>query len=209
MASLYRTSENDTNHSRKIRVSKDPDQRKQEIIEMALEVFSQKGYESTTIQDIAARMNVSPGLCYRYFKSKTDIFAAASEYYAVQAVKQIQLPISADMSVTEKIYFIMKRMFDFSVRHSEFEAKYNEESSIRAISLDNVAHQWILVITPIIEQGIKEGIFHCNNASRTASFFIFGLVHAFHDGMPEKDTEEYMQSFFKFSQDMMMQVLVV
>jgi AcrR family transcriptional regulator len=207
MASLHRTSEKGTTHSRKIRMSKDPDQRRQEIIEVALEVFSKNGYENTTIQDIAERMNVSPGLCYRYFRSKTDIFAASSEYYAVQAVKQIQLPISADMAVTEKIDFIMKRMFDFSIEHSEFEAKYKEESSIRAIFLDDVAYQWVLVMTPIIEQGIKEGIFHCHNASRTASFLIFGLVHAFHDGMPEKDTEEYMHVFFKFSQDMMRCVL--
>lgn len=207
MTALYKRSENETHRSRKTRVSKDPDQRRQEIIEVALDVFSEKGYEDATIQDIAEKMNVSPGLCYRYFKSKTDIFAATSEYYAVQAVKQIQLPVSSDMSVTEKIYFIMKRMFDFSIGHSAFEAKYKEESSIRAIFLDDVAHQWVLVMTPIIEQGIQEGIFHCSNASRTASFLIFGLVHAFHDGMPGKNTEEYMQSFFKFSQDMMLRVL--
>ena len=54
----------------RVRIIKDPEERKQEIIEAALHLFSQKGYEHTTIQDIAKYLNISQGLCYRYFKSK-------------------------------------------------------------------------------------------------------------------------------------------
>ena len=66
------------NSPRRTRISKEPEERRQEIIETALTLFSEKGYENTTIQDISDRMNVSPGLFYRYFKSKTEIFAATS-----------------------------------------------------------------------------------------------------------------------------------
>ena len=83
---------------RRTRIVKDPEERKQEIIETALKLFAEKGYEYTTMQDIAERMNVSQGLCYRYFKSKAEIFAASSDYYARKAVEQIKLPISNDIS---------------------------------------------------------------------------------------------------------------
>ena len=49
------------------RISKKPMERRQEIIRTAFGLFSEKGFENTTIQDIAAQTNVSVGLCYRYF----------------------------------------------------------------------------------------------------------------------------------------------
>ena len=193
--------------SRKIRISKEPDERRQEIIETALELFSEKGYEDTTIQDIAERMNVSPGLCYRYFKSKTELFAATSEYYATQAVEQIKIPISQDIPAIEKFNLVINRMFDFSINHHEFESRYSEGSEIRSILLDNVANQWISAIIPIIEQGVNENVFHCGNITSTAKFLIFGLVHTFHEEMPKENAQEYMLSFLNFTRDMSMRVL--
>lgn len=194
-------------NSRKIRISKEPDERRQEIIETAFQLFSEKGYEDTTIQDIAEKMQVSPGLCYRYFKSKTEIFAATSEYYAIQAVEQLIVPISRDIPALEKLNLVIHRMFDFSMNHHEFESRYNEGSSIRAILLDDVAKQWMALMIPIIEQGIKEKTFHCSDASRTAQFLISGLVHTFHEEMPENHAKEYMEEFLDFTKDMFVRVL--
>jgi AcrR family transcriptional regulator len=202
-----RFSEDKNGCSRKIRISKEPDQRRQEIVETALKLFSEKGYEDTTIQDIAEKMNVSPGLCYRYFKSKTEIFAATSEYYAKQAVKQMKIPISQNIPAIEKFNLVINRMLDFSINHHEFESRYNEGSEIRAILLDYVANQWVSVMIPIIEQGIKENIFDCSNVSRTAKFLITGLVHTFHEDMPLDNAQEYMYSFLNFTQDMAARVL--
>ena len=68
----------------RVRIIKDPEERKQEIIEAALHLFSQKGYEHTTIQDIAKYLNISQGLCYRYFKSKAEISTATADFYTQQ-----------------------------------------------------------------------------------------------------------------------------
>lgn len=207
MALSDKLSENGNPGSRKIRVSKEPDQRRQEIIETALTLFAEKGYENTTIQDIAKRMNVSPGLCYRYFKSKTEIFAATSEHYAIQAVEQMNIPLSQDVPAIEKLNHIMNQMFQFSVTHHEFESRYHEGSSIRAILIDDVANQWRSIMIPILEQGMKEHTFHCSDAARTAQFLISGLVHTFHEEMPEEHAKEYMESFLDFTHDMLIRVL--
>jgi AcrR family transcriptional regulator len=45
-----------------------------EILDTALRLFSEKGYHSTRIEDIATEMNMAQGLFYRYFPSKLDIF---------------------------------------------------------------------------------------------------------------------------------------
>jgi len=46
---------------------------KERIIEAAKQLFSQKGYDATRVNDIASIANVNKALIYYYFKSKQDI----------------------------------------------------------------------------------------------------------------------------------------
>ena len=52
------------------RITKDPTERRQEILDTALKLFWEKGYEKTSMTEIAQAMQVAQGLCYRYFPSK-------------------------------------------------------------------------------------------------------------------------------------------
>ena len=63
------------------RISKEPEVRRQEILDTAMSVFMEKGYEAATMRDIAAAMHVVPGLCYRYFESKQMLYDTAIEQY--------------------------------------------------------------------------------------------------------------------------------
>ena len=61
-----------------MRISKEPEARKQEILETAMKLFAEKGYEKTSISDIAKEIGVAQGLCYRYFPSKDILFKQQS-----------------------------------------------------------------------------------------------------------------------------------
>ena len=65
-----------------MRITKEPEVRKQEILDTALKLFGEKGYEKTSISDIAKTIGVAQGLCYRYFPSKEALFDSAIEQYA-------------------------------------------------------------------------------------------------------------------------------
>src|SRR5215468_2098695 len=57
--------------------------RRQQIIDGALEVFAEKGYEKATNKDIAEAAGIgSPGLIYHYFKDKGDLFIQVLEQRA-------------------------------------------------------------------------------------------------------------------------------
>ena len=60
-----------------MRISKEPEERKQEILETAIRLFAQNGFEKTSISDIAREIGVAQGLCYRYFPSKDVLFQTA------------------------------------------------------------------------------------------------------------------------------------
>lgn len=197
------------NSPRKARISKEPEERRQEIIVTALELFSENGFENTTIQDIAERMKVSPGLCYRYFKSKTEIFAAASEYYAAKAVEQIEIPSDSNMPAAEKLSLFIRKIFEYVLKHKEFEAGYQGETEIRASRLDHVAKQMIEILVPVVEQGVKENVFHCEEVRKTTKFLVYGLIHTFHDEIPPENTGGYIIEYRKFMDEIFAGVLKI
>jgi AcrR family transcriptional regulator len=57
---------------------------KNKIIDAALTLFSQKGYNNTNSNEIAAKARVSIGSFYSYFKDKKHLFVEVMEYYSSQ-----------------------------------------------------------------------------------------------------------------------------
>src|SRR5262249_10292239 len=65
------------------RDEQDFEERRQQIIDGALAVFSEKGFEKATNKDIAEAAGIgSPGLIYHYFKDKSDLFRQVLEQRA-------------------------------------------------------------------------------------------------------------------------------
>jgi AcrR family transcriptional regulator len=177
------------------RISKPPAERKQEIIETALALFSEKGYDHTTIQDIAERMNVAQGLCYRYFKTKQDIFAASSDYYAQQAIVQLDQYISKNSSTIDKFNSVIKFLLAYAIKHGEFEASYHNEKEISAERIQRMAIHISDIIIPIVEQGRNEGLFDCKKVADTVRILTFGIMNLIHYNMPKQNVQKHILSF--------------
>ena len=64
------------------RTPKIVEDRREQIIDAALRVFSQKGFERTTNKDIAQEAGITPGLIYHYFESKDELLKAAIEAHS-------------------------------------------------------------------------------------------------------------------------------
>jgi AcrR family transcriptional regulator len=65
------------------RDEQDFEERRQQIIDGALEIFAEKGFEKATNKDIAESAGIgSPGLIYHYFKDKSDLFRQVIEQRA-------------------------------------------------------------------------------------------------------------------------------
>lgn len=56
--------------------------RREQILEAALDVFAEEGFDGATTKEIAARADVTHGLIYFYFPSKEELFNAAFEHQA-------------------------------------------------------------------------------------------------------------------------------
>lgn len=53
------------------------EERRQQIVDAALAVFSRKGYQAANVSDVAAKAGISQGTIYWYFASKEELLTAA------------------------------------------------------------------------------------------------------------------------------------
>lgn len=72
------------------RIVKEHDERRNEIIRTAAVLFSQKGYEKYSVNDIRNAIGIAKGTFYYYFKSKEDVLDAAVEQISEQVLMQVQ-----------------------------------------------------------------------------------------------------------------------
>ena len=143
------------------RISKPPEVRRQEILDTAMELFAEKGYEDTSMADIARRMGVVQGLCYRYFDSKRVLFREAMEQY-VRECCAAGLPIIHDRSRT-----IRQRLDDMAALTLETEqnARYH---AICAYLTPHVAEE--------LEDACQRGELRLEHPALAASYLLHGQI---------------------------------
>lgn len=81
---------------------------RQRIIDTALQLFAAKGYEGTTMRDIAAEAGCSLGLAYRYFGSKEDLVLELYRWLAVQLEELA--PTLPAASIADRFHHLMRAL---------------------------------------------------------------------------------------------------
>lgn len=105
-----------------VRTVKEPEERKRDILETAMGLFVERGYEAVSMRDISQAADITPGLCYHYFDSKQKLFSAALAAYAEECCRDyIRILDDASISLDEKIDALFDGMADEkSMRYHEF-----------------------------------------------------------------------------------------
>ncbi|MCS6904856.1 MAG: TetR/AcrR family transcriptional regulator [Bacteroidia bacterium] len=77
--------------------------RKEEILEQAALLISEKGYEATTIRDIAESVGIEPSSVYSHFDSKEDILWEIALSCANQFIEGITSIVESDLTTRSKL----------------------------------------------------------------------------------------------------------
>lgn len=175
---------------KRMRVSKDPEVRKQEMIDTAMKVFSEKGYEATSMTDIAKEMQVVPGLCYRYFKSKEELYHTALHQYAMEsAAPMIRIMTQEYNSVEEYVVHLRKHLLDTDKREKYHDFFHKEGNELFHKQLE---YEMIKLLEPhmihVIEWVNKSENLKIENCEATALFILHGQMPILNDDSYE--TEE-------------------
>ncbi|MGI6005982.1 MAG: TetR/AcrR family transcriptional regulator [Ruminococcus sp.] len=179
------------------RITKEPEERRQEIIDTAVRVFYEKGYEKTSISDIAREMKVAQGLCYRYFSSKEELFDTALDQYAQKQVDQICGALDPRMSLTELIENMPAfpeteddGSYTQKICHAKGNIKFHNQLSLKICS------KLQPVVKRLLDAADKKGEIHVKDTETVSSFCVYGqLGMLLNQEVPAKERVERIRRF--------------
>lgn len=100
------------------RKEREKEEMRQLILDAALRLFREKGYDGVSIRNIAEAIEYSPATLYLYYKDKSEIFFALQ--YEAAAVKRDHLmPAAALENPWERLIEFGRRYVDFGMRHPD------------------------------------------------------------------------------------------
>jgi len=166
-----------------MRITKKPEERKQEIAEAALELFLENGYENVSIKDITTRVQIASGLFHYYFHSKEDVLMECVRLDRQRFVDEINAEgyFSNNMDAVDKVNCLAS----VAVRNIvEKTTLFQKALNLNSVMLVHQIKDYVFSaisdkLTEFIVEGNEEGIFDCQHPQATADIAVFGLSHAF------------------------------
>lgn len=89
------------------------------ILDAARSIFLEKGYELTSIRNIAEQIEYSPGTIYLYFKDKDEIFHALHEEGFRRMITKMQ-PLQHVAEPFERLKAMGKVYMEFALQNKDF-----------------------------------------------------------------------------------------
>ena len=182
----------------------DVQEKKQEIYRSATQVFLDKGYNNTTLLDIAKLCKLGRSTIYQYFKNKEEIFYEVSISFFSELVSNLDsIMLEESMSSTEKI----KKMLSVFIFDSKADSQrffqlakvlmfLKENNSV----FENKFKFFYLSVQDMFFQVVESGIYNneikqCD--AESMSIAIFGLaqsiiLHTYVD--TSRDNQKYFES---------------
>lgn len=165
------------------RITKDPEERRQELIDAAGRLFMEKGYEATAVSDIVQDVNVAQGTFYYYFPSKEEILEAIIEK-DMAALEDDVRAIAEDphLDPAAKINAIVNSIIGISSSRKEIMDYLHKESN--AVMHEKMERHLIERLVPlmaeVVSQGVAEGRFDVQHPTEAVEFLLASMVYFFH-----------------------------
>ncbi|MGN6532227.1 MAG: TetR family transcriptional regulator [Ginsengibacter sp.] len=156
--------------------------KKQTIIESALKLFIAKGFEGTSVREIAADAGVNVAMINYYFISKEKLFESVVEYRAsfLQGIFT-ELVNNSELTPIEKMDIVIDQTIERKFSNSQFHHLLHRELSLEhRPQLRNAISDILLKnmnpVKKIIQNGIKDGVFKPVDIELTLTTLL-GTIH--------------------------------
>jgi AcrR family transcriptional regulator len=151
------------------RKEREKERRRQQIMVAAKRVFSDKGFNKATMEDIAQEAELSPGTLYLYFKNKEELYASLSLrilQYLLIRVEHVNEDKETDPE--EKLKALMDAMYDvyefdpliiINMFHLQSSETLRNLSPQLMEEIKNLSRKSLGAIAKIFENGVEKGLF--------------------------------------------------
>jgi len=151
------------------RKEREKERRRQQIMVAAKRVFSDKGFNKATMEDIAQEAELSPGTLYLYFKNKEELYASLSLrilQYLLIRVEHVN--DEKDANPAEKLKALMDAMYDvyefdpliiINMFHLQSSETLMNLSPQLMAEIKELSRKSLGSIAEIFQNGVDQGLF--------------------------------------------------
>lgn len=164
------------------------EQRRQRLLEAAAEVFKEKGFGATSVNDIAARLGSDRASVYYYYGSKQELYLDLIR----RAVEQIVVIAETTAAETGPAAVRLKHLFEATLegyeRHypylhifiQEDVRRFSPEDGPGNIELEKWGSRFETAFASVIKDGIKQGEFRDTLDPHLALLAMLGTINWSH-----------------------------
>ncbi len=156
--------------------------KKETIIQSALKLFSTKGFEGTSVREIASDAGVNVAMINYYFTSKENLFKSVVEYRAMFMTGFLSdLIHNKNLSAIEKVDAVIDQTIEKKLSNTEFNHILHRELSLDhrpqlRDAISDIILKNIIPVKAIIREGIKSGEFKNVDIELTITT-VTGTIH--------------------------------
>jgi AcrR family transcriptional regulator len=181
------------------------EERRAQIIEAALALFTRQGYANTTVDDIATESGLSKGAIYWYFDSKHDLFQATASSVMDKMVERSLTEIMIYDTATERLRVGARCLVDLCRDVEgyfglvvEFWTQSDRREEVTAFWAEMI-NQYREAVEAIFEAGVRNGEFKSIDTEALAWMVMaaYDGLAAYHMMMPDIDVARISEGFIE------------
>ena len=185
--------------------------RPEEILNAALELFTEKGFAATRMDDVAKNAGISKGTLYNYFESKESIFYAVVQEMVSPEIEKVEAMVASYTGPTDHLLRQLIRAWWTNVGETRLSAipkiVISESGNFPELAeffVETIVKRARKLFTAVVSRGVVSGEFNLLETQSVVRLIIAPLVYATvwqHSLQPFDDdysSDEYVDLHIKF-----------
>jgi AcrR family transcriptional regulator len=156
------------------------EQRVDEILLAARELFCEKGYETTAVAEIALKLGVVEGTIYKYFATKRELLLKVLEYWYEEMFGDYARDLAGQSSHRARLHLLIWRHLrsvrDFPRLCRLMFREVQSEHDYRGTLLHDLNRRYTQLLVDVIEAGVAGGEFRADLPAPLLRSLVYGGI---------------------------------
>ena len=156
------------------------ERRRQELLQIAYRLFTEQGYDNTSVDEIIAAAGIAKGTYYYHFPSKEATLEAVIDMMLNEEIAQAKTIVSAPLPVPQKIAAVIMA---FHPKQEEISIANALEAKENIVLHEKLNRRVIEEATPllaeIVQEGISQALFCCGQVPERVRMLLLMSMQMF------------------------------
>jgi AcrR family transcriptional regulator len=151
------------------------------IVAAAVGLFSEKGFDATSVQEIVERAAVTKGALYHYYRSKDDLLYEIYHQLITRQLADLDRILAAGDPAPTSLRAIIVDLVETTAARLEETAVFTREmhklaaEKMAAVRADR--RRYHAAFREVIANGQRDGVFATTTSAETVTLIVFGIVN--------------------------------